>query len=510
MERGAQKLTSWLLKHRYVALCTALVVLMLRQTLQGRWVGDFWEHSAVVRELATHLVQPRHPQLLLNAPHALVSPYSVAVAVLTRALHGDVVLALASMGMVNLVLLLVGLRGFVHAAAPKCSEGTAFYTLLLTLFAWGTGVWIFSGFFHLGVLGYVLPYPSTFAVALTLNALWLNQRRIDTAQRIGLVPIFVIAVVVLISHPVTFFLLAAGLAAQACAARRPEILVSSSLLVMAFAAAACWPYFPVIRLFLGEVRVYDAENLVMYQQVLSRAWPPLLGVPLFAAALWRNWRQPVGLMGVILVGLYALGGVTGRYSYGRVLPQAALLLHFTLAQHLALLEARFAGAGGARWFRELLIPVTVTALALYLGWPLLNMTPVFSPGGQPPTYRPYQFLARATGQYEVVLADLPTSWMVPTFGGKIVAALHPLAFVPDQATRTADVNRFFDRSATPAERQEIVRKYKAKYLLVRKSDDGSWHGLRDNLEPLGSVAYENDTFVLLSLRPTLPPAAPKL
>jgi len=55
---------------------------MYRHTRNQLWVEDFWEHSAVVRELSTHLLHPKHPQLLLDAPHPFYSPYAVMVALL--------------------------------------------------------------------------------------------------------------------------------------------------------------------------------------------------------------------------------------------------------------------------------------------------------------------------------------------------------------------------------------------------------------------------------------------
>ena len=550
-----RRVLSCFLTHRYAALCVALWALMLVQTTRGQWVGDFWEHSAVVRELATHLAHPRHPQLLLDAPHAFVSPYSVGVALLARGLGGNVVLALALAGMVNLVLLLVGLWLFVVAVAPKHAAATAFYTLLLTLLGWGAGVWYFSGFFHLGVIGYVLPYPSTFAMGLTLMALWVNGRRVATsatsefrlaggslrrlqpaaggcspklaetsacqaelrpvagetacaAERDGqagwanLIAVFAIAAVVLLAHPITFFLLAAGLTAQAVTSPkwRREFLVAVSVLAAAFALALCWPYFPVLRLFLGEARVYDGENRVMYQQVLTRTWPVLLGVPLLAYAAWRNWRRSLGVMFVLLAGLYALGAFTGKFSYGRVLPQMALLLHLTIAGTFALLEARLAGPDGARW-RRLLVPTAAITLALWLGWPLVQAARWLSFGEHQPSRETYAFLARHVGQYEVVLADLPTAWPVPTFGGKIVAALHPLAFVPDHEQRKEDVARFFRNAATRTEREEVIAKYAVDYLLVRKTADGNWRALRDEFLPPGGIVHENGTFALISLKP---------
>jgi hypothetical protein len=61
---------SQLVKDRFIILATLLFGLMFLITIRGQWAGDSWEHSAVVRELATNIFNPHHPQLLLNTPHA--------------------------------------------------------------------------------------------------------------------------------------------------------------------------------------------------------------------------------------------------------------------------------------------------------------------------------------------------------------------------------------------------------------------------------------------------------
>ena len=78
-----------------------LLLLMTAIILQHPWFGDFWEHAAVVRELATHPLSPRHPLLSSDAPHAFFSPYALAVAGASRALGSDPVTTLAAAGIGN-------------------------------------------------------------------------------------------------------------------------------------------------------------------------------------------------------------------------------------------------------------------------------------------------------------------------------------------------------------------------------------------------------------------------
>jgi hypothetical protein len=493
---------SWLMKHRYAVSCLLVFVVLCLHTRNGLWYGDFWEHSAVVRELASEIVRPSHPQLLLDAPHAFYSPYTVLAALLARAFRADAIGMLASMGLVNLGLWFVGLRLFVFSMVSKHRRATAFYTLILTLFWWGPFAWTgFGGFFHFGVLAYIIPYPSTFAVALAFIAIRWNQRRVETGRHGYVIAIFFVAVITLITHPLSFIFFTIGLVSQSCADRGSvlrQLILTGSLLSAVFLAAGLWPYFPVWNFFLFESGKYHFSNRLMYHQVLSKVWPALLGVPLLIASLKSDWRRPLVLMLATLSAIYGFGGISGQYAYGRLVSFIVLLLHIVIAERIAMLETTLPESLSARWFARWIVPIGVMAMGMLLFFKPLEFTINRALRHHPSTYEHYQFLSKFTGQYEVVVADIITSWMVPTFGGKVVATEHPLAFVPDYDVRRSDVERFFKRDAILAERQLIVQKYKAAYLLLNKSR--GQHLLQPSM-PSGRITFENKSFLLISLRP---------
>jgi hypothetical protein len=151
-------------RHRYLLLSSVLVALMTSQTLNQQWSTDFWEHGAVVRELATHLLHPRHPLLPVDATHPYFSPYTVAVGALAKLLGMGPVGALSVAAVLNLVLFLVGFRLFVARLAAN--PLAPFSALLFTLVLWGVSPWRWSGFLNLNSLGFGLPYPSMFATAI--------------------------------------------------------------------------------------------------------------------------------------------------------------------------------------------------------------------------------------------------------------------------------------------------------------------------------------------------------
>ena len=476
----------WVRTHRFEVLCVVVFAAMAYRLPGGPFGGDFWQHAAAVRELATHPLHPRHPLLAVEAPTPYFSPYTLGVALLARAGHADPVTALSAMGLANLALLFVGLRYFVGSAA--------FYALLLTLFGWGTDPWLYSGFFHIGVLGYVLPYPSTFAMGLTLLALAANDVRLTTGRDAWLAPLAAIAVIVLLSHPFTFLFLAIGLVSQACAGTgsvRSRLGLTMGLLILVWLVALSWPYFPLARLLGAESGVFDTGNREMYEHVLRQTWPTLIGVPVLVVGFRANWRRPLVLMLMGLSAVYAYGGLAGRYSYGRVVPAVILLMHVEIAGYVSALES-----GARRWGR---LPRMVLPASLVAVLALLAIRPIARTFVDPPATDPsYAFLGRLTGQYDVVLSDLESSKVVPAYGGKVVAAGHPFAFVRDQDVRQNAVARFFDGEADDREREAVLARYGVNHLLLRKTPDVVWEALKQTFGAQGHITFEDESFVLVS------------
>jgi len=55
------------------------------------------------------------------------------------------------------------------------------------------------------------------------------------------------------------------------------------------------------------------------------------------------------------------------------------------------------------------------------------------------------------------------------YSGKAVATIFPQLYVKDDSQRKNDIDIFFSEDTTNKERQYIITKHKAKYILVDKS-----------------------------------------
>jgi len=478
-------------QNRYWFFSGLLFMLMAARTLTGVWLGDFWQHAAVVRELATNPLSPRHPQLLVGAPHAFSSPFSFAVALISRMMNLDPVTALALAGLVNFALFLVAFRWFIVSFFDNDGEASSFYALLFVLVLWGKDPWFWSAFFHISVLGFVLPYPSTFASACMFVSLGLylsHLRSGGTAYYLLLIPV---VSVIFLSHLPTAVVTCVVLTSFSLGFPGrflvKNIMALFAAFALSFCLAAAWPYYSFIGLLTAHAPDFHGDSRMLYQQVLIRIFPALVGIPLLALRLRKNILDPLAVTFLGLTAVYCYGYLSHRWGYGRVISHMVMMLQITLAAFAARMESRLRAG-------------TVVALS-YAG--MLVIAVVFMVNVrvyQGDDYRKYSFLSLYTEQYDLVLSDLETSSYLPAFGGKVIAQPFPVYFVPDYAERKRDLLLFFSQPATDEERMAIIKKYKPDYLLIRKALSGASPAVYNSLARFGTVVYSDRDFLLLSLK----------
>jgi hypothetical protein len=464
-------------RHRYWWLASILFAAMFVQALNQYWTGDFWEHAAVVRELARHPLAPRHPLFAIDAPHPFFSPFAVVAGLLARATGLSAVGALSVLAVVNLVCLIVAFYWF---ASKLLSPDAAFWGLLFTLVLWGISPWRYSGFLHLGALGFVLPYPSIFAMWLMLFTLYALLCFTERGRIRWAVAVIAGAAIVLLTHPITGIALATGLVAFSVRplVDRPARVVALGVGVLLASAAAAWlwPYYPWFRLVATGSSTYAAPNLAMYDSPLRRTWPALLGAPFAARRLAADKLDGLGLFTLGLSLLYAIGGFASNGPLGRVLPALVLALHLSLADGVTGIESRLRSVHAS-------LRYLYGAIAAVVVLGLINVAPALLRAVPRPllpvplradrrleremdVYRP---LAPYIGDDDVVMADLNVSRHVPAFGGRVVGFIDPEAFVPDEDARREATSRFFaDISA--AERDALIARYLVKLVAVDKTN----------------------------------------
>jgi hypothetical protein len=500
-------------RHRLLLLSLLILArYALEATSGGRWAGDFWEHSAVVNEFMTRPFSPLHPQLSVQASHAFLNPYGFSVAMVALASKTDAINTLAAFGLLNFTILVIGLRQFVATVDETRAEGITFYTLLLAIFLWGKEAWQFSGFYNIEILNDVLPYPSTLALGLTLTALAIfsNNLTLDAAaptffaiKRYFLVSL--IAAVVLLIHPLTALFLWIGLVCQLLAYQPTKLYAWLSLgltVIVSISLAACWPYFSILQLMFGAGAAYHLSNASMYLEIIQGTWPILLTLPLI---IWRAIQRPnraIASAMLALLALYIWGYYSRQYSFGRSITFLLLLSNILVAQCLieiertakqqvvSLIKVITTAAlclVAAAWLYQSNSRLLTIANSLYLGRPVTSQI----------SYRDLMFLKDYIGHDDLVLADVESSWILPSLAGKAVATQHPLAFVPDWFIRKVDVIDFFDSQTTPQTRAALLKKYQPQYLLIKKKETIPWEKILGQFAEGRVPIVNNHNFVLL-------------
>jgi hypothetical protein len=488
----------WIVAGGAFALCAAYV-------WRGAFSSDFWEHAAVVRELAVRPFEPLHPLLRVNAPHAYVSPYLLAVGLAARLTHGSAIMALAITGLVNVVLLVLVFRRLLVRLLPN-GDAAAPYALLLVIFFWGKDPWMWSGFLHVGMLGYDVAYPSTVGAMALLVGFSLLLDALHRGEGRLYLGIALLVAVCVVTHPPTALAFVAGLSVLLVAKagrdlKRAAVRLGGAI-VAGVAVALMWPYFPVRDLFTSQPLEFHAWSAVFYEDVFAKLWPVLLAVPVLVARAHRDPRDPLLLLAVLFLGLYAAGAATGAFGLGRTIAWFAVIAQIALAGGLAALELRLPRE--RRWLVPAGTLLVLAALFAVNRPPLPRLLKY-----DPPLWPEVRAVLTPVRPGDVVLADSPTSYPVPAVtGGRVVAWRHPVYWVPDQQERRAAQDRFF----TPIpnqERREILRRYQVQWILLNRRTMELQGNQDGPLLALGCVVRQRDGLVLIGVSGAEPDPCPE-
>jgi hypothetical protein len=484
--------------HRYLVLSATLLVLMTGYTANGLCVSDFWEHAAVVRELAAHPIHPPNPILPVSNPHAGYSPYALALGLASRVTGLSAVNILQLAGILNVLLVVCTFGLFVRTAFP--AKHTDFYALLFVLVLWGLFPWYFSGFLHLNALGIVAANPSTFATGMVFLAWYVSILLLKGRSQWLWLPLGLVIADVCLDHPLTAISMFVGLFALTLDFGRSwqSMLRLAAVCLGAFLLACAWPYYDIRALLLTKTGHFDAATGGMYVGVtktILMIFPALVGLPLLLVRLRSNGRDFVSVIFLCLMFIYALGWFSGKVTLGRVMPFIVLMLQLSVADWLARNRLRTSSGStpfGARWTRRLIFgAIAIGTIMMLPGF--ASSIPIFQS-----SYGEYKFLPKYLSERDTVLSDFDTSLRIPAFGPRVVAypPVHVLFFVNSEQ-RDQDDERFFAASASDAERKQILETYGKPFLLINKYKTNTWPRILRSVGDSSSVVYSDGDMLLL-------------
>ncbi|MGK5638877.1 hypothetical protein ACSNOK_11275 [Streptomyces sp. URMC 126] len=472
------------LPYRALLLAALLpAALLLATAVRLPWAGDLGMHAAVVERLRADLPHPGHPLVDADVPSPYYSPWMVLLALLAAASGASAPAVLHLAALVGLVALGTGVRAFVRTLTGR--RAAVPLALLCVLFLYGTRLFAWSGMPGLTSLALTVAYPSTLALGLALH-LWALVRR-AVAGRWGMVRFLwlgLLFALVLLVHQFTGAVAALGvvsvlLGARPLSSRAVWIRVGAAV-ALAGAVLAGWPYYPFTALFGADG--LEAIHRPLHQHLVPKFWLVTLGIVALGARWWRDRRDPLVLLFALGAAVFAAGGLSGHWSWGRILPAVLLPAQLALAVEAVEAVERAGRAGRGRAAGRVF--AGATAVALVTGaWTQAGAVAYVLPDraarfvrAHVPSIAPWPSFAwageRVPAGETVMTDDYYALRMLPAYGPYTVAPAYPDVFLPDERERRAVTRRYYAPSATRAQRLGALREYGARWVLQKDGGPG--------------------------------------
>jgi len=490
---------------RYILLSATVLCLLLIKAINGFWVGDFWLHSAVIREFSLYPFSPTNPFLPLETQHFYHGPYHWMVGVFARVFGLSSITALGCMGLLNFIIFLYSLHLFCHTL--NTARHTAFYALVFSLVLWGEHPWLYSSFFHLQTIGFCFPYPSFFCIGLALLSFALFIKTLQRNKKFLFLSIIPLSAIVMLSHTSTSIVLFAGLGIILISNSSLLTVVRNSIkltviVLCTLGLVYLWPHLSLFALLSQKtnfVSHYILDDLTLYRDVLAKIWPTLFAVPFIIIRLYKNPKDTLGLLFLGFSAVYFWGYLTQQWSYGRSIAQTILIAHIIFADWFASLKNRRDIPQDIRYAIAacmiILLFVSMRNLPVSF-WSQYRIQKI-------PEYSTLNFIAELTHRENIVLTDRYSGILVPSFGGKVVAydliykGQEP--FVPDGMDRIKDMEHFFDEKTSAFDREQILTKYNVDFVLINKNIMPPFPTLIHFLEDTGNLEYDCNEYILFSI-----------
>ncbi|MBF9066792.1 hypothetical protein [Streptacidiphilus fuscans] len=471
-------------------LVVGVFLLALPVCVRLPWDGDLGVHLATALRAAASPGAPVDPLTGTTESSPYYSPLTIPQGLFGR-LTGLSAHAVVSISAACFVLVLaIGVVRLTRCFTDRLLAPALAMALLVGLWGWQLFDW--SGFPSLNSLALGVGYPSTAALALTLN-LWAWCRRRSTRDGGARPGLWLSAMgaclgVILLIHQFTGIAAGLGLAAMACgplwrkARTRPDRLRllahAAGAVVVCAVVVSVWPYYDFWALG-GSADALNRIHQPLYLAMGRHYGLALLGVPALALRFRRDRLDPLALLFVSSLGLFAAGGLTHEWAMGRILPAVMLSAQLALAYELLPTRSESARTGVARLLRPVALAVTGVAAAVGL-WTQAGVLAFALPGLQAPLtdagvhvvalwdastwHFPSAQTTAATGT--LMTEDYYMLRVAPAHGMPTVAPAYMDVFLTDSTARSDATWAFFNPATTHAERLATLRRYHVRWIGV--------------------------------------------
>ncbi|MFH8977783.1 hypothetical protein [Streptomyces sp. NPDC017890] len=463
-----------------------LLLLLLLVVVRLPWAGDLGIHAATVERLRHSLLHPGNPLVDADTPSPYYSPWTVLLGCVAKVTGASVFVVLRLGALAALATLVTGVWRYVRVLSAR--PAAPLLALLCLVLLWGTAEFSWSGFLGLHSLALTVAYPSVLALGLSFHLWAWLARPAGLGVRLGC---GVLWAVILLVHQFSGVVASLGVLAVVVAARAGREVWGRSAAGLALGVMVLWvwPYYDFFAL-LGAGDGMDAVHRSLYRDLLGRYWLVLVGVAALGMRWWRDRRDALVLFFVLGAVVFLAGGVSGHWSWGRVLPAALIPAQVAVALEAVEPGRRAVRAGWAC--------VLGAALAVGAWGQAGTLGYVVGRGALPRVveqkYREpwegYHWITPWVGYGDVVMAREFPARQIPAYGAYTVAPGYPDFFLWDEGARVAAVRAFFAEGAVGSVRARIVREYGVRWVVDRGAGLRGVEGLRVVARgPGGEVLY---------------------
>ncbi|GHF73451.1 hypothetical protein GCM10010218_63300 [Streptomyces mashuensis] len=465
-----------------------LAVLLLFVVVRLPWSGDLGMHAAVLERLRADPLHPGNPLVDRDTPSPYYSPWTLFQALAARATGWGTFRVLRVAGLAGLLLLGTGVAAFVRTFSR--ARGAVALALLCVLFLYGVRLFAWSGVPALTSLALTVAYPSTFALGLCLHVWALLRRALAGRWTLrGFLGTGALLALVLLVHQFTGAVAVLGSVAMLLGARPvPDRALwwrTGAAALLTGTVVLCWPYYPFTALLGGGG--LDLIHRPLYAHLPQRLCLLAPGAAALVARWRRDRRDPLALLCAGGALVFAAGGLSGHYAWGRVLPAVVLPAQTALAVEVAeAVRGRRDGTQGerARRGRGAAVRVAVTAVALLAGaWTQAGvlsyvvhreaLPPPLRQARAPALWPGFRWAAARVPKGQTVMTDDYVALRaLPAYGPYTVAPAYPDLFLPDEARRREATRRYYAPDTTRAERLAILEEYGARWVLQKSGRPG--------------------------------------
>ncbi|SDG03387.1 hypothetical protein [Streptomyces griseoaurantiacus] len=489
------------------AAVVLLVLLLALVILRLPWIGDLGMHAATVERLRHALPRPGDPLVRADAPSPYYSPWTVLLGCLARLTGLSVWNVLRAGAAVALALLVSGVWRYARTLCGHRAAGPL--AVLCVVLLWGVRDFAWSGFPGLVSLALTIAYPSTLALGLSFHFWALLTRaardRAGWGAFLGLGGLWAVILLVHQFTGVVATLGAVGVLVSARAAATPgrplgvRPLGVRPLGVRPLAGAALgalllwlWPYYDFFSL-LRAGGGLEAVHRPLYEDLLPRYGLVLLGLAALLVRARRARWDALVVFCALAVLVFTAGGLTGHWSWGRVLPGVLIPAQLAVAVETCEAWGRLRRRGRAALALVLGAALAAGAWAQVgvLGYAVPRRAlPAAVLARSPEPWPGYGWITPPVRYGDVVLARTGPARRIPAYGAYTVAPGYPDVFLADEAERLAAVRRYYAPGTSPAARRAVLRRYGVRWVVWGRGYGAPPAGLRRAAAgPDGAVLY---------------------